>query len=246
VLYVALLGSCQPAVRTGGIEVLRILPHDTTAYTQGLLLHAGRLYESTGQYGESTLREVDPETGRVLRSVDLPDDYFGEGLARVGDRLIQITWREGVAFVYDIETLDVERTFEYEGEGWGLCFDGESLYMTTGGSILYRRDPESFEVLDTRQILLGGRALSQVNELECVGDDIYGNVYQTDRIVRIDKGTGRVVEELDASAVVPPGGRPRAADGVLNGIAYDPDRDVFFMTGKRWPSMFEVRIVPGS
>ena len=245
-LYITFLGACEPSTGAATIEILRVLPHDTSAYTQGLLLHEGRLYESTGQYGTSTLREVEIESGHVIRSVEVPDTYFAEGLALVGDRLIQLTWKEGVALAYDLETFRQEEGFRYEGEGWGLCYDGSSLYMTTGGSILYRRDPVTFEVLDTQQILRNGRSLSGVNELECVGDHILGNVYQTSDIVRIDKATGLVVEEIDASNAVPPGGRPRAADAVLNGIAYDPVRGVYYITGKRWPALFEVRLVPGS
>ncbi|MSR23177.1 MAG: glutaminyl-peptide cyclotransferase [Gemmatimonadetes bacterium] len=238
------MGGCEPAREAADIEILRVLPHDTAAYTQGLVFHEGRLYESTGEYGESTVRELDIETGQVLRKVELEDSYFGEGLDRVGNRLVQISWKEGVAFVYDLETFRVEGSFTYEGDGWGLCYDGESLYMTSGGSILYRRDPVTFQLLDTRQILRDGRSLSEVNELECVGDYILGNVYMTDKIVRIEKATGRVVEEIDGSGLVPPGGRPRSVDSVLNGIAYDPQRGVYYLTGKRWSALFEVRIVP--
>jgi glutamine cyclotransferase len=225
-------------------EVLRILPHDPGAYTQGLVYHEGRLFESTGQYGSSTLREVALESGEILRSRELAEEYFAEGLERMGDRLVQLTWKEGIALVYDLESFEEVGTFEYEGEGWGLCFDGESLFMTTGGSFLYRRDPETFAVLESMQITQGGSALFQVNELACVGDHVYGNVYLTDRIVRIDKQTGRVVAEVDGSSLVPPGGRPRAVDAVLNGIAYDAASGVFYLTGKLWPAVFEVRFVP--
>ena len=123
------------------VEILRELPHDTSASTQGLLIHEGLLYESTGQYGESTLREVELETGEVVRSLELADEYFGEGLARVGSELIQLTWHEGVAFVYDLGTFELLRTHEYDGEGWGLCHDGESLFMSNGSAVLHRRDP---------------------------------------------------------------------------------------------------------
>jgi glutaminyl-peptide cyclotransferase len=225
-------------------EVLRVLPHDSTAYTQGLLFHEGRLFESTGQYGSSSLREVALETGEVVRTVPLGDSIFGEGLERVGDRLIQLTWKEGVALVYDLSTLEQVATFEYEGEGWGLCYDGESLFMTTGGSFLHRRDPRTFAVLESLQITDGGSALFQVNELACVGEHVYGNVYLTDRIVRIDKATGQVIGEVDGSSLVPPRGRPRAVDAVLNGIAHDPESGLFYLTGKLWPVVFEVRFVP--
>lgn len=225
-------------------DVLRVFPHDPQAYTQGLVFHEGRFFESTGQYGASTLRDVEMESGTVLRSVNLTEDYFAEGLARVGNRLIQLTWKEGVAFVYDVDTFEVLGTYAYEGDGWGLCYDGASLFMTTGGSFLYQRDPETFAVVESTQITQDGRALFEVNELACVGEYVYGNVYMTDRIVRIDKQTGQVVGEIDASGLVPPGGRPRAVDGVLNGIAHDPATGNFYLTGKLWPGVFEVRFVP--
>lgn len=218
-----------------------MLPHDTTAYTQGLLLYQGDLYESTGQYGESTLREVDLGTGDVLKMIHLSDDYFGEGLARVGNELIQLTWHAGLAFVYDIDTFEQLRTVEYEGEGWGLCYDGESLYMTNGSAILHRRDPQTLEVLESHEVTVDDEPVRNLNELECVGDAVYANVYQSDRILRIDKATGHVLAEFDGSVLIPEGGRPRSVGAVLNGIAYDPDQGTFYVTGKRWPTMFEVR-----
>ncbi|TVP45295.1 MAG: glutaminyl-peptide cyclotransferase [Gemmatimonadales bacterium] len=240
-----LVGACAPSVPQETVEILRILPHDPGAYTQGLVLYEGRFFESTGTYGGSSLREVDVETGEVLRLHLLPDDQFGEGLAQVGNQLVQITWQEGVAHVYDIESFEVTGTFTYEGNGWGLCFDGESLWMTTGGSMLVRRDPETFAVRDRVQVTLDDRPLFEVNELACVGDHIYGNVFRSDRIVRIDKRTGAVVAEIDATPLNPESGRPVGdPEAVLNGIAWDPDSDTFYLTGKRWPTMFQVRFVP--
>jgi len=239
------VAACGPTVPQETVEILRILPHDPGAYTQGLLLHEGRFFESTGTYGGSSLREVDVETGEILRLHALPEDLFGEGLARVGDRLIQITWREGVALVYDIETFEVVDTFSYQGNGWGLCHDGSSLWMTTGGSMLVERDPETFDVRRRVPVTLGDRPLYEVNELACVGDHIYGNVFQSDRIVRIDKATGEVVAEIDATPLNPESGRPVGdPEAVLNGIAWDPDTNTFYLTGKRWPTMFQVRFVP--
>jgi len=243
-LLIPVLQACDRSVPQHVPEVLRVIPHDPGAYTQGLVLHEGRLFESTGQYGSSTLRELDPVTGEVLRSVDLPEEYFGEGLAMVNGRLIQLTWREGVALVWDPDSFDPVDRFEYEGEGWGLCHDGESLFMTTGGSFLHRRDPVTFAVVETIQILMAGRALRQVNELACVGDHVYGNVYMTDQIVRIDKRTGQVTAEIDGSGLHPVGGRPLQEDAVLNGITYDPATGNFYLTGKLWGSMFEVRFTP--
>jgi glutamine cyclotransferase len=222
-------------------EVVRMLPHDPEASTQGLELYEGRFYESTGQYGDSKLREVDVETGEVLREIELSDDYFGEGLARVGNELIQLTWHEGIAFVYDLETFAQVRTHRYEGEGWGLCYDGEVLFMSNGSSILHRRDPATFEILESYEVTSGGSPVRNLNELECVGDVLYANIFQSDRILRIDKASGRVLAEFDGSMLEPVGGRPSDVRAVLNGIAYNPAGGTFFVTGKLWPSMFEVR-----
>ncbi len=238
------LSACGDRTPPRTPDVLRTLPHDPGAYTQGLLLHEGRFYESTGRYGESTLREVEVETGRVLRSVELPEEYFGEGLALVDDRLIQLTWKEEVAFVYDLETFEEIDRFSYETEGWGLCYDGEWLYMTTGGTMLYRRDPESFEAVDRVQIARRGQPVWRANELACVGDYVFANVFMTDRILQIDKRSGEVVREFDGSELIPEGGRPANAEAVLNGIAHDPSSGTFYLTGKLWPTMFEVRL-PG-
>lgn len=239
------LAACGPTVPQETVEILRILPHDPGAYTQGLVFHEGRFFESTGTYGGSSLREVEVETGEVLRLHALPEDLFGEGLAMVGDRLLQITWREGVALVYDVETFEVVETFRYEGNGWGLCFDGSSLWMTTGGSMLVERDPDTFEVRRRVPVTLGDRPLFEVNELACVGEHIYGNVFQSDRIVRIDKATGEVVAEIDATPLNPESGRPVGdPEAVLNGIAWDPDTNTFYLTGKRWPTLFQVRFIP--
>jgi glutaminyl-peptide cyclotransferase len=224
--------------------VLSVRPHDPEAFTQGLLLHEGSFYESTGQYGESDLREVDPQTGEVLRLVPLDETYFGEGLARVDDRLYQITWREGEAFVYDMETFERLQTFTYEGDGWGLCYDGQQLYMTDGGPTLYVRDPATFEIINQLPITLRGEPLARANELECVGDHIYANVWQTEIIVRIDKSNGVVDTVIDASGLLSE--EERAANpaiDVLNGIAYDEANDVFYITGKNWPTLYEVRFV---
>lgn len=232
-----------PTVARLAPQIIRTLPHDPGAYTQGLILHQGRFYESTGQYGSSTVREVDVETGTVLASHSLGEEYFGEGLDRVGDRLIQLTWQTGVAFIYDLATLEPAGTFEYEGHGWGLCHDGTSLFMTNGSADLQRRDPATFQLLETLQVTLNGAAVFQINELECVGDDIYANVFMSHRIVRIDKATGVVTAEIDASGLIPEGGRPLDAGAVLNGIAWDPQSDTFYLTGKLWPTMFQVRFV---
>jgi len=224
------------------VEILSVRPHDAAAYTQGLLLHKGMLYESTGRYGESSLRRVDPQTGRVLQQVRLPDGYFGEGLARKEDRLVQLTWWEDLAFVWTIESFRPAGQLSYKGEAWGLCYDGEHFLMSDGSDTLAVRDPATFGVVDRIQVTLHGSTLTGLNELECVGDSVYANVYFTDRIVRIEKKTGNVTAVVDASGLLAPS--ERLAADVLNGIAHDPEKDSFLITGKLWPRLFEVRFVP--
>ena len=232
--------AAQPAavVQSLSVRVHRELPHDTGAYTQGLLWWDGRLYESTGQYGRSDLRRLDPETGAVEQRVDISPAYFGEGLARVDDRLIMLTWKAQRAFVFGLERFDEQRTFRYEGEGWGLCNDGSRLVMSNGSNRLTFRDLRTFEVLGDVAVTLRGFPLTQLNELECVGDAVYANVYQTDFLVRIDPDTGRVTHYIDAAGLLTREER-RGVD-VLNGIAFDPGAETFYITGKLWPKMFEV------
>lgn len=180
----------------------------------------------------------------MVRLVALDARYFGEGLALVGDRLIQLTWQEGTAFVYDRATFERVGTFSYEGEGWGLCFDGEALYMSDGSATLTRRDPETFEVLETVEVTLRGEPVALLNELECAKGRVYANVFTTDVIVRIDPASGRVQGVVDASALLSAEERARLTrDAVLNGIAYNPEADTFYLTGKLWPKLFEVRFV---
>jgi len=223
------------------VEVLETMPHDPGAFTQGLLWHEGHLYESTGQYGESTLRRVDTTSGQVLSSRSLPTELFGEGLARVEDRLVQLTWREGTALVWDLEELSELRRQEYAGEGWGLCFDGDHLVMSDGTSLLTFRDPETFQVVREVEVRLRDGAVGRLNELECVAGWIYANVYTTDWIVQIEPQSGRVHALIDASGLLAQE-ETRGVD-VLNGIAYDAERQVFYLTGKLWPKLFAVRFV---
>ena len=222
-------------------EVVAEYPHDTSAYTQGLLWREGILYESTGKYGRSALRKVELESGSVLQSHRLADSYFGEGLERVGARLIQLTWNENVAFVYDLETFEPLDTFSYRGEGWGLCFDGEQLFMSNGSDTLLVREPKQFLVVDRKRVTLEGRPVSNLNELECVEGSVWANIWNSDRIVRIDPSDGRVTTVVDASSLLPT--RDGSGEDVLNGIAYIPGRQTFLLTGKNWPRIFEVRFV---
>lgn len=223
-------------------EVEGTFPHDPEAFTQGLLLENGLLYESTGLYGRSSLREVDPVSGSVLRKKDLDPGLFGEGLALVGDRLIQLTWRAERALIYDLETFEPLGSFRYRGEGWGLCYDGEELWMSDGSSSLTVRDPDTFEVRRRVPVTAEGEPVDLLNELECVGPHVYANVWQTDGIVRIDKSNGKVGALVDAAGLLSAEQRAGlSADAVLNGIAYDPDNDLFLVTGKLWPLLLAVR-----
>lgn len=235
--------ACQPAPEAMEPVVIARYPHDASAFTQGLVLEAGRFYESTGLYGESSLREVIPESGEVIRLLPLEQRYFGEGLAHVDGRLIQLTWRSGVAFVYDADTFEQIGTFAYDTEGWGLCFDGEDLYMSDGTATLARRNADSFELSERIQVTSDGEPVALLNELECVGPHVYANVWQTNEIVRIDKRSGRVTATVDATGLLT--SEERAAldtSAVLNGIAHDPETGRFYLTGKLWPYVFEVKL----
>jgi glutaminyl-peptide cyclotransferase len=228
-----------------GLEVLSVSPHDRSAFTQGLLLSGGLLYESTGLVGESSLREVDPATGQVFRRVDVPPPIFAEGLAVVDNRLIQITWQNEVAFVYDLASFERIGEFRYPGEGWGICYDGQRLVMSDGSSQLFFRDPQTFDLLGQVSVLRDGQPVARLNELECVGDQVYANVWQTDEIVDIESDNGRVIATIDASGLLSAEEmRTRSPDDVLNGIAYDAESDSFLITGKRWPRLYQVRFVP--
>ena len=228
-------------LRTLRVDVHRTLPHDTAAYTQGLIWSDGKLYESTGQYGRSDVRRLDPRTGAVEQRVDISSAYFGEGLARVDDRLIMLTWKAQRALVFGVERFDQTGTLRYRGEGWGLCHDGTRLIMSDGTDRLSFRDSYSFGEIGVVRVTLRGLPLTQINELECVDDAVYANVYQRDFLVRIDPASGRVTHQIDASGLLTPD-EARGVD-VLNGIAHNPETDTFYITGKLWPTMFEVTFV---
>ncbi|OPL15589.1 MAG: glutaminyl-peptide cyclotransferase [delta proteobacterium MLS_D] len=248
-LIVLVAACCREAAGRGmdkpllpSIQVLAVYPHDSDAFTQGLVLHEGFLYESTGLYGASELRKVEKETGAVLQRRVLPAMYFGEGLAIAGNRLVQLTWREETAFIYDADSLEPLGCFTYEGEGWGLCFDGEFFYRSDGSDNLYIHDQHTFDVLNVLRVTCEGEPVDGLNELECVGASIYANIYTTNHIVRINKQNGRVTAIIDAGKLVPARERfPLPPDGVLNGIAHDPPEDAWYLTGKLWPRLFRVR-----
>lgn len=226
-------------------RVLAVWPHDPGSFTEGLLWDDGFLYESSGLYGKSNLRKVDPQTGSVLQRTDDPATVFGEGIALAGNRLFQLTWREHIGYIYDRDTFAQVGTISYEGEGWGLCFDGQHFFMSNGSAFIFKRDSHTFAILGSLHVLQNGEPIDKLNELECIGNSIYANVWMTDNILRIDKNTGKVTAIIDASGLLTPEERAQiGSDGVLNGIAYDPLQGVFLITGKLWPKLFEVKFVP--
>jgi glutamine cyclotransferase len=232
----------QAGVAEFGYRIVNTYPHDARAYTQGLLYRDGVLFESTGLNGRSSLRKVRLETGEVLQERTVDAKYFAEGLTDWQNRLIQLTWRSNVAFVYDAATFAPIRTFEYPGEGWGLTNDGARLIMSDGqraGELRFL-DPATFRELSRLTVRDAGLPVANLNELEFVKGDVLANVYQTNRVCRIDLKTGRVTGWIDLSGLLPPA--DRAGTDVLNGIAYDPRGDRLFVTGKLWPRLFEVRL----
>jgi glutamine cyclotransferase len=224
-------------------EVVSRRPHDAQAWTQGLQLDEdGRLFESTGKLGRSTLREVDPWTGSVLRSVALPDDQFAEGIASVDGTLVQLTWQDGIARAWDAATFEQLATYPYRGEGWGLCFDGQRLVMSDGSDRLTFRDAATFEELGTVTVIHDLDDL-RLNELECVAGQVWANAYLTDSVVRIDPESGLLTGSLDLSLLRSLGGMDAEGWEVLNGIAHDTATDTYLVTGKLWSELFEIRVL---
>lgn len=229
------------AVTTYTLEVVHPWPHDRGAFTQGLVFRNGSLIESTGLYGRSSLREVDLRTGSISKQVTVPMEYFAEGLAAIGSKLYQLTWREHKGFVYDADTFQKIGEFSYEGEGWGLATDGTHLILSDGTAQIRFLDPSDFSVVRTIDVRQDGQPVERLNELEFVRGEIFANVWQTDRILRIDASSGRVVGVIDCAGLLPAADRAPNTD-VLNGIAYDAASDRLILTGKLWPEYFEVRL----
>lgn len=223
-------------------EVVNTWPHDPAAFTQGLVFYGETLLESTGLNGESTLRAVELTTGRVLKKLSLPNEYFGEGLAVIGTHAYQITWQNHRGFVYDARSFQREGEFTYEGEGWGLTSDGRSLILSDGTDQIRFIDPSTFRVVRTLHVTVAGTPVARINELEWIKGEIFANVWLTNSIIRIDPTTGAVHGIIDFSHLLPPDQRQPGTD-VLNGIAYDPATDRLLVTGKRWPKIFEVHLI---
>ncbi len=225
-----------------GFEIVNTYPHDTNAYTQGLLYLDGYLYESTGLNGQSNVRKVDLATGDVLKRQPLPRRYFGEGLVNWGDQLIYLTWRSQTAFVLDRETFRIKRRFNYRGEGWGITQNGEQLIMSNGSDTIRFYDPETFDEIKSIKVTDQSQSIRNINELEWVKGEIFANVWQSNTILRIDPDTGKVIGKVDMTAILPPEAHASPRDNVLNGIAYDAGGDRLFVTGKRWSKLFEIKL----
>ena len=245
ILLAVACAGCQARTGRHQYTIVDRTPHDSTAYTQGLLLHDGQLYESTGIYGQSQVRRLDVATGGVVSAVRLPSDRFGEGLARVGDRLYQLTWHHGVGYVYDVTTLALVDSFTYQGEGWGLTSDDTSLVMSNGSATLRFLDPTTFAVTREVEVRDGASPLSSLNELEYVNGELLANVFGSAWIVRINPASGQVLEWLDFADLVPDRLRGSQQD-VLNGIAFDAVSGDVLLTGKRWPVLYRVRLLSGN
>ena len=232
----------EPAVEKLKVKVLSVHPHDPTAFTQGLVYEDDVLYESTGHYGRSSLRKTEPESGTILERRELDSGYFGEGLALLGSRLYQLTWKAGVVLVWDLETMLQIDEHGYNGQGWGLTTDGERLVMSDGSPRITFRAADDFRWLSTLEVTLDGQPVERINELEWVDGKIFANVLGEEKIIRIDPETGVVDGVVDASGLLTP--QERRMVDVLNGIAYDADSDTYWITGKFWPRMYRVAFEP--
>lgn len=244
-LVALLLTACgsKPAERLT-VTVHAEYPHSTNAFTQGLLFDGEHLYESTGLVGRSSVRRVDLSSGAVERQSAIPEPYFGEGLELVNDTLYMLTWQHEIGFTFAKDTLQQTGEFTYTGEGWGLCFDGQHLWLSNGTSVLSKRSVQGFAELSTVTVRLDGKEVPMLNELECVGDSIYANIWLTDDIVRIDPASGTVTAVIDASPLRARIATSPGPDAVLNGIAYNETAGEFYLTGKLWPTLFAVTFTP--
>jgi glutamine cyclotransferase len=224
-------------------RVINTYPHDRTAFTQGLEYRDGFLYEGTGITGRSSVRKVDLTTGRVVQDFPVPQPFFGEGITVVGNQIIELTWQSQTGFVYDKSDFRVLRSFQYPGEGWGLTNDGKQIYMSDGSSQIRVWDPATLKEVRRITVKDGNQPVTELNELEFVKGEILANVWQTDRIARISPADGKVLGWIDLSGILPKSERS-SSDAVLNGIAYDAASDRLFVTGKLWPKLFEIKLVP--
>lgn len=240
-VLLALLPAPPPAQYS--FRVVKTYPHDRNAFTQGLEYRDGFLYEGTGLVGRSALRKVKLDSGQVLQSFDLPQPFFGEGITVLPQQIVQLTWQSQTGFIYDKANFRVLKSFSYPGEGWGMTNDGKQIYMSDGTSQIRVWDPVSLKEVRRINVTDGARPVTAINELEFIRGEIWANVWQTDRIARISPADGRVLGWIDLSGILPMAERT-TADAVLNGIAYDSAGDRLFVTGKLWPKLFEIKLIP--
>lgn len=224
-------------------EVVNSYPHDPHAFTQGLVFDNGFFYESTGQHGQSSLRKVEVQTGKIIQRRDVAEQYFAEGLALLQGKLFQLTWQDQKGFIYDRDTFAPQGEFSYAGEGWGLTHDGTSLILSDGSNQIRFLDPSTFRIERTISVYEKNNRLENLNELEYVKGEIFANIWQEDRIARIDPQSGQLLGFIEMKGLLAPQDRLRDTD-VLNGIAYDAAQDRLFVTGKNWPKLFEVKLKP--
>lgn len=220
-------------------QVVKNYPHDMYAYTQGLLYHNGYLYESTGQYGASDIRKVNLTDGKVLKSREIPKEYFGEGLCLFNNLLYQLTWRENKCFVYDVNTFELKNTLNIHGEGWGLTNDNKHLIMSNGSHIVSYLSPNDLSIVKQLEVCTNMGYVNHINELELINGELWANVYMTDNIVRIDTSSGAVIGVINLRDILPRSLQNQNTD-VLNGIAYDEKSKRIFVTGKNWPRLYEI------
>lgn len=232
-----------PATPQYGFRLVKTYPHDRNAFTQGLEYRDGFLYEGTGIVGRSALRKVKLETGQLLQSFDLPQPFFGEGITVLPQQILQLTWQSQTGFVYDKANFRVLKSFSYPGEGWGMTNDGKQIYMSDGTAQIRVWDPMTLKEIRRINVSDAGKPVNELNELEFIRGEIWANVWQTDRIARISPADGRVLGWIDLTGILPKSERTNS-DAVLNGIAYDAAADRIFVTGKLWPKLFEIKVVP--
>jgi glutamine cyclotransferase len=221
-------------------RIIQTYPHDTNAFTEGLVYSNGSLYESTGEYGTSTLRQVDLETGGVTQKITLANQYYGEGLALVDDLLVQLTWKEHTGFVYDASTFGLRGNFSYPTEGWGLTYDGHQLIMSDGTSTLYFLDPSTYERTGSIEVQDANTSIINLNELEYINGSIYANIWLTNQIAVINPQTGQLQATIDLAGIY----QSSDPNAVLNGIAYDKQNNRLFVTGKDWPNLYQIELNP--
>jgi glutamine cyclotransferase len=224
-------------------KIVKVYPHDQNAFTEGLVIEKGVLYESTGLYGNSnsTLRRIDLETGNVLQSYTLPDEFFGEGITVFGDRIIQLTWQSHKGFVYDKHSFELLQEFSYPTEGWGITNDGTQLIMSDGTANLYFLDPETFQKVGQIEVRDGNASVTNINELEYINGEVYANIWLTNKIAIINPQTGQVKAWIDLTGIYTQ--ENNDPNSVLNGIAYDAEADRLFVTGKLWSQLFEIKLI---